>query len=316
MDSNVELAQHGPRMTGFGNHLVHFHERDEELEADVADFIGTALSAGEGAIVVATADHLDGIVRGLRSAGVDPTPVLALDAQDTLDRILTDGGRTLDVPRLRATVTGALEAAVARAAVRRVHVFGEMVALLWDRGQVSLAMDLEAAWNRLARGPIPFTLLCGYRMPAIDDDAAAADRFFDACGHHTGVRCGARERTEAWRRFDDAARDLPGARAFVRGTLGGWGHHVVATEAAVVVTELATNAVLHARTPFHVSVSQGDGRVRIAVHDGSDALPERRAYGPDWTSGRGLHLVQSLSVSWGVDQHAGLKSVWAELPSA
>ena len=313
MDIAAEVAQHESGMTGLGNHLVHFNDGDEELVADVAEFFRAGLESGEGAVLVATAAHQVGIVKALRVSGIDPSPIVALDAGDTLQRILDRSGSALEATALRRVVSDALDRAAARAAVRHVRVFGEMVALLWERGQVPLAMELESEWNGLARGPIPFTLLCGYRLPAVTEDPAAAARFFDVCGYHTAVRRGAGEPPEAWRRFGDAARDLPGARAFVRGTLGGWGCHAVVSEAAVIVTELATNAVHHARTPFHVSVAQGPGTVRIAVHDESEVAPVVRAYSPGDARGRGLHLVQGLSSTWGVDRFAGRKTVWAEL---
>jgi hypothetical protein len=316
MDIAVDSAQHGSGMTGFGAHLVQFHEHDDELVSGVADFLGSGLAAAEGCVAATTPAHQVGIVRALRAAGLDPAPVVFLDAAASLARIVVEGDVAIDRGRFRELVDGALRAAVAKAAVPRVRVFGEMVALLWDRGQVPLAMELEAEWNRAARESLPFTLLCGYRMPPVTDDAAAADRFFDACGHHSAVRRGPDSPTEAWRRFDDATRDLPGARAFVRGTLGGWGCHAVATEAALVVTELATNAVIHARTPFHVSVARSpddERAVRVAVHDASEAEPALRLFSSGSSTGRGLHLVRALSAAWGVDRFAGRKTVWAEV---
>src|SRR4051812_5487700 len=123
-----------------------------------------------------------------------------------------------------------------------------MVALLWDQ-TCRWAMELEERWNDALRTTtVPFTLLCGYRMPRAT---------------------GATE-PEAWRRFGDSPSDLPGAR-LVRGTLGERGRHGLVTEASLVVTELAANAVLHARTEFHVSRARRSGDVRIAMHDGSEA---------------------------------------------
>jgi len=55
-----------------------------------------------------------------------------------------------------------------------VHVFGEMVSVLWDSGLVDAAIELEAMWNELG-SHYPFTLLCGY--PA---DSVAGERHHDA----------------------------------------------------------------------------------------------------------------------------------------
>jgi hypothetical protein len=314
MDSERGEGDHGPGMTGFGAHLVLFHDRDAELVAGVADFLAEGLAAGEGGVVVATAGHADAIGRALRAAGFDPAPLVVLDAGDTLDRIL-DGDHVAPT-RFDELLAQALGEARKAATVPRLRVFGEMVSVLWDRGQVPLAMELEDRWNRALRShPVAFTLLCGYRMPAIAEDPTAATRFLDACGLHSAVRRSGDDEPEAWRRFDDDVRDLPGARAFVRGTLGSWGCHALATEASLVVTELATNAVLHARTAFHVSLGRrpsGQG-IRIAVHDGSEEAPAIRHYAPGAATGRGLHLIRALSSAWGVERFAGGKSVWVEL---
>jgi anti-sigma regulatory factor (Ser/Thr protein kinase) len=70
---------------------------------------------------------------------------------------------------------------------------------------------------------------------------------------------------------------------------------------ALAVTELATNAALHARTPVTVTVQLLPGdEVRIEVGDGSPVMPHEHPRRPTSTVGRGLHLVESLG-SWGVE---------------
>lgn len=88
-----------------------------------------------------------------------------------------------------------------------------------------------------------------------------------------------------------------------------------ASTVALVVSELATNAVLHARTPFEVRVVVGDGFVRIEVHDRTGRTPSRRYFSDEATSGRGLRLVEELCDSWGVepDGDGSGKTVWAEV---
>ena len=80
----------------------------------------------------------------------------------------------------------------------------------------------------------------------------------------------------------------------------------------LVVSELATNAMIHARTPFVVSLSGIDGSVLLAVRDGSTSSPDRAAPNVMDIGGRGLLLVEMLSREWGVTANAdGSKSVWA-----
>lgn len=84
----------------------------------------------------------------------------------------------------------------------------------------------------------------------------------------------------------------------------------------LVASELATNAVAHAQTPFAVTLSSANGAVRLAVRDESPSAPVRSAPDVMDMSGRGLMIVESLSQRWGTstDGH-GFKSVWACFPS-
>ncbi|MEY2438388.1 MAG: hypothetical protein QOF97_3224 [Acidimicrobiaceae bacterium] len=82
----------------------------------------------------------------------------------------------------------------------------------------------------------------------------------------------------------------------------------------LVVSELAANAVRHARTRYQVTIEVGADAVVVEVHDESRALPERRDPRPTDGGGRGLMIVEALSRRWGVRPVAGDgKTVWAEL---
>lgn len=85
-------------------------------------------------------------------------------------------------------------------------------------------------------------------------------------------------------------------------------------DAVTLVSELATNAVIHARTPYTIAVSHEGDTVRVGVQDLSAVNPRRRAYGVDATTGRGLRLVASMASSWGIDADPGGKVVWFEVP--
>jgi anti-sigma regulatory factor (Ser/Thr protein kinase) len=84
----------------------------------------------------------------------------------------------------------------------------------------------------------------------------------------------------------------------------------------LVVSELATNAVSHAQTPFSVTLSSAKASVLLAVQDESTSVPVRSAPDVMDMSGRGLVIVESLCQAWGTstDGH-GSKSVWASFPS-
>jgi anti-sigma regulatory factor (Ser/Thr protein kinase) len=84
---------------------------------------------------------------------------------------------------------------------------------------------------------------------------------------------------------------------------------------ALLVSELVSNVVLHARTPCCLRIVEEQGRIRVEVQDGSDRLPGiRERTDPLAQSGRGMQLVDGLSAAHGVDrQPKGGKRVWFEL---
>lgn len=103
------------------------------------------------------------------------------------------------------------------------------------------------------------------------------------------------------------------ARRFTVDTLRGWGRDDLAASGALLVTELVTNAILHARTMVQVILERRADIVRVEVRDGSPVRPALRNHGLDATTGRGLALVATLAESWGVDISAAGKVVWAQL---
>jgi anti-sigma regulatory factor (Ser/Thr protein kinase) len=87
----------------------------------------------------------------------------------------------------------------------------------------------------------------------------------------------------------------------------------VGDQLALVGSELVTNAALHARTPFTLTLELRDDHVRISVEDQSSAPVALRHYQPDAPTGRGLGVVAMLSQAWGVQPTRDGKVVWAEL---
>ncbi len=103
------------------------------------------------------------------------------------------------------------------------------------------------------------------------------------------------------------------ARHFVAESLEADGCPRATVETAkLLVSELASNAVLHARSPFQVSMSQHDHSLTIAVTDACTTRPTPRAVSE--SGGRGLRLVEALASSWGVCGREGGKAVYFRLP--
>jgi anti-sigma regulatory factor (Ser/Thr protein kinase) len=100
------------------------------------------------------------------------------------------------------------------------------------------------------------------------------------------------------------------ARRFVRERLDAFGVTDPGGDAELVVSELVTNAVMHAGTIITVRVTQEGNRARIEVVDGSNDLPGLRVVNSGSSSGRGLTLVEHFAQEWGAERTSEGKVVW------
>ncbi|WP_052849736.1 ATP-binding protein [Streptomyces avicenniae] len=96
-----------------------------------------------------------------------------------------------------------------------------------------------------------------------------------------------------------------------------WGLPEIAGDAAVIVSELSSNAIFHGRVSgrlFRVQLTRTAGTLRIEVTDPrTERLPEPRLPADDQEYGRGLLLVGGLSSRWGTEPLVVGKTVWAEI---
>jgi anti-sigma regulatory factor (Ser/Thr protein kinase) len=113
--------------------------------------------------------------------------------------------------------------------------------------------------------------------------------------------------------FPPTAEAPRAVRAWIRGLLHDERLAPLEHTACLLVTELVTNAVLHARTPLTVAVEIRSGGLRMSVADMSPHGPTLRTYDAQATTGRGMHLVDLLSERWGLEERPGGKAVWCEL---
>ena len=105
------------------------------------------------------------------------------------------------------------------------------------------------------------------------------------------------------------------ARRFVGEVCSRWGCEHSLDEVLVVVSELVTNAVVHARSACDVRLSRKNGTVRIEVRDQGAGSPDPHLPAEEDEHGRGLFLISAMSRAWGVEpSDSGVgKSIWAEL---
>lgn len=103
------------------------------------------------------------------------------------------------------------------------------------------------------------------------------------------------------------------ARALARERFATSCSHDTLDTIALLVTELVTNAILHARTTMQLTLDTRPGVVRITVEDESNEQPTMQHYASDAITGRGLALVDQLSSSWGVESTPTGKLVWCHV---
>jgi MEDS: MEthanogen/methylotroph, DcmR Sensory domain len=300
-------------------HVVHFYYHEEELVDRVAGYLSDALWGDGVAVVIATAAHRRAFEARLTQVGADLAAAarggtyLALDASDMV-RVLMAGGR-LDGARFDRVIGGVIRDAARRGgSPGPVRAYGEMVAVLWQAGLVNAAVQLEELWGSLGLRH-SFSLLCGYPASSVTGDGHLA-AFAEVCRLHDSVAGGWRVPAApgATRAFAFSGGAPAAARHFAVEAVRRLGAADLADDVALVVTELAANAVLHARTGFRVDLAADPDVLRISVCDASPLPPAAAAAGLPAAPLHGLGAVDALASRWGVDPlgHSG-KSVWVEL---
>jgi hypothetical protein len=143
------------------DHIVHFYEHDSELCRTVGSYLADGAETGAVAIVIATEAHRRRFGVELEAAGIDVAQAsddgtfVSLDAAVTMASFMPDG--RIDGDAFRRVIGGVVQEAVQMG--RPVRAYGEMVALLWDAGDVLAAIELEKLWNELGCD-LEFSLLC------------------------------------------------------------------------------------------------------------------------------------------------------------
>ncbi|WP_165827811.1 MEDS domain-containing protein [Mycobacterium colombiense] len=301
-------------------HVVHVYTDDSHLLVALAGFISHGLSQDESVVVVATGQHLAAISRMLDCGSqLGAQTLVLLDAAEILRKFMREGAP--DPAAFEATIGGIVDRAAGGG--RPVRVYGEMVAALWDQGNVAGALALEALWNDLA-ATRQFYLMCAYPSASFDDGSLHA--LNSMCQLHSelsllgdaldmpGDRLTGPDPV-AHKLFIPVAAAVAAARHFTVATLMDWKLSHLVDDAALIVTELATNSVVHANSAFRVVMSPAPLGVRFAVEDASQSRPRMRHPGPYEPGGRGIALIAEIAHQWGCDVSPVGKTVWADVPA-
>jgi hypothetical protein len=185
-----QVTPPSPKEEIAGRHEVVFYTNDRHLIDRLSQFIAVALNAGNGAVVVATGAHQEGLVRSLEAGGIDIAAALeqgryiALDAADTLSLCMVNG--MFDSVEFLQNFENLIlkTASAARGKHPRVACFGEVVDLLWKQGNAEAAIQAERLGNQLSRR-YAVDILCAYSMGV--EDVMEEEILQRICGEHSAV---------------------------------------------------------------------------------------------------------------------------------
>ncbi len=304
-----------------GDHVVQFYERDSELVEIVGRWLRDTAS-DDVAIVVATPAHRELFAACIAAGGIEassPSRVIWLDAAATLEQLMVAG--EIDSAAFDAVVGDVVRSAAQ--ATGAVRVYGEMVALLWTAGNVVGAIELEGLWNGLM-DETPFALLCAYPS-AIHSDSERPDALAQVCEAHSaryhtwsdsGTAVIHALASQGARAAFSPRQSAPGyARRVTVDALRQWGYSgTVVEDAQLVVSELVTNAVVHAGSHLTLSVRcDDDHTLRLAVQDATPLAPPADNSAFSVERRHGLGIVAAIADDWGVEHLRDGKIVWAQI---
>jgi hypothetical protein len=167
-------------------HIAQFYENEGVLLDSLERFVRAGIMENESAIVIATRQHLRALDDRLNATGVNVAMIrlldhyITVDADEALDQFMVN--KWPDEELFFKLVTSLIERSSGDG--RRVRAFGEMVALLWARGDVAATIRLEYLWNKVCKKP-DFSLFCAYPKAGITEDTSTS--MADICAAHSRI---------------------------------------------------------------------------------------------------------------------------------
>ena len=167
-------------------HLVQVYESESVFLDTLEGFVTGGLRSGDGVIIIATEDHLHELNERVALRGQDGDAfresgqLIELIAGEVLELFMVDGWP--DEARFQRVVRELLTRA--RGPGRRVRAFGEMVAILWARGDQGATVRLEYLWHQLCKAD-GFSLFCAY--PRIGFTGDSTQSIHELCDLHSKV---------------------------------------------------------------------------------------------------------------------------------
>jgi hypothetical protein len=166
------------------DHVVQIYESDEAFLELLSAFICGGVEANNAVVVIATAAHLRALDAKLAERGYDVPEIISKGQYIPVDaEIMLSSFMVYDWPDenlFNQTVDNVIRNAKKNG--RQVRAFGEMVALLWAKGQVGATVRLEHLWNKFCQTQA-FCLFCAYPKSGFTQDAS--ESLMHICGAHS-----------------------------------------------------------------------------------------------------------------------------------
>jgi MEDS: MEthanogen/methylotroph, DcmR Sensory domain len=168
------------------DHVVQIYETDKVFLDSLEGFIGSGIIAGDAIIIIATAEHLKAIEVRLKKQGFDldslsySSQYMGLDVNEMLSVFMVNDWpqANLFFERINSLVEQV------RKNNRKVRAFGEMVAVLWQRGLYGATVHLEKLWDQLHKKE-EFTLFCAYPKIGFTQDVNSSIKLI--CSEHSKI---------------------------------------------------------------------------------------------------------------------------------
>ena len=153
------------------DHIVQIYGDDEILINSLVGFVDDGVKSGDTTIIIATPVHLAKLEERLEEHGIGVDALInqnlyvPVDAEETMESFMIEDWP--DAPLFFLTISELIR--TVKVEGRCIRAFGEMVAMLWERGQKGATVQLEYLWNKFAEKE-SFTLFCAYPRSAFSED--------------------------------------------------------------------------------------------------------------------------------------------------
>jgi hypothetical protein len=193
------------------DHIVQLYQDQQFLNRAVCRFAAASIANGEGVILVPTVAHWDAFRPRMEAEGVDVQAaeergqLTIVDADNLLPTFMRDG--MPDSPVFMGLAANVVSQARGDGRYPKVRWWGEMVNILWERGEVAASMNLEDQFDRLAHEQ-DIAIFCSFLMDNFDGDVHA--RMLPRLGENHSHLIPVEDYARLERAVSDALRDTVG----------------------------------------------------------------------------------------------------------